>query len=123
MPYLKQLQLRLTVNGQVRQNDSTANLVHGPVATLNELAGVHDLEPGDLIATGTPAGCALTIPSPAKMRIAALLPEAKKWALFLKAQAARTQYLKVGDVVEASIRSADGKIDLGVQRNRVVAEA
>lgn len=123
MPYLKQLQLRLTVNGQVRQNDSTANLVHGPVATLNELAGVQDLEPGDLIATGTPAGCALTIPSPAKMRIAALLPEAKKWALFLKAQAARTQYLKVGDVVEASIRSADGKIDLGVQRNRVVAEA
>lgn len=123
MPYLKQLQLRLTVNGQVRQNDSTANLVHGPVATLNELAGVQDLEPGDLIATGTPAGCALTIPSPAKMRIAALLPEAKKWALFLKAQAARTQYLKVGDVVEASIRSADGKIDLGAQRNRVVAEA
>jgi 2-keto-4-pentenoate hydratase/2-oxohepta-3-ene-1,7-dioic acid hydratase in catechol pathway len=123
MPSLKQLQLRLTVNGQVRQNDSTANLVHGPVVTLNELAGVQDLQPGDLIATGTPAGCALSIPSPAKMRIAALLPEAKKWALFLKAQAARTQYLKVGDVVEASIRSADGKIDLGLQRNRVVAEA
>lgn len=123
MPYLKQLQLRLSVNGQVRQNDSTANLVHGPVATLNELAGVQDLAPGDLIATGTPAGCALSIPSPAKMRIAALLPEAKKWALFLKAQAARTQYLQVGDKVEASIRSADGVIDLGVQHNRIVAGA
>ena len=123
MPYLKNLQLRLSVNGQIRQNDSTANLVHGPVVTLNELAGVQDLQPGDLIATGTPAGCALSIPSPVKMRIAALLPEAKKWALFLKVQAARTQYLQVGDKVEASIRSADGKIDLGVQRNRVVAEA
>ncbi len=123
MPYLKNLQLRLSVNGQIRQNDSTANLVHGPVVTLNELAGVQDLQPGDLIATGTPAGCALSIPSPVKMRIAALLPEAKKWALFLKVQAARTQYLQVGDKVEASIRSADGVIDLGVQRNRVVAEA
>ena len=122
MPYLKKLQLKLTVNGQIRQNDSTANLVHGPVATLNELAGVQDLAPGDLIATGTPAGCALSIPSPVKMRIAALLPEARKWALFLKAQAARTQYLQVGDKVEASIRSEDGVIDLGVQQNRIVAE-
>ncbi|MBF7730469.1 fumarylacetoacetate hydrolase family protein [Pseudomonas sp. N040] len=123
IPYLKKLQLRLTVNGEVRQNDSTANLVHGPVATLNELAGVQDLAAGDLLATGTPAGCALSIPSPTKMRIAALLPEAKKWALFLKAQAARPQYLKVGDRVETSIRSADGVIDLGVQHNRIVAEA
>jgi len=123
MPYLKRLQLRLSVNGQVRQNDNTANLVHGPVATLNELAGVQDLQPGDLIATGTPAGCALSIPSPAKMRIAALLPEAKKWALFLKVQSKRTQYLQVGDKVETSIRSTDGVIDLGVQHNRIVAEA
>ncbi|MEN0107707.1 MAG: fumarylacetoacetate hydrolase family protein, partial [Pseudomonas sp.] len=38
MVYLKQLQLRLTVNGQVRQNDSTANLVFGPAETLTELA-------------------------------------------------------------------------------------
>ena len=122
MHYLKKLQLRLTVNGEVRQNDSTANLVHGPLATLNEMAGIQDLFPGDLIATGTPAGCALRIPSQARMRFAALLPEKKKWALFLKAQAARSQYLQVGDKVEASIRSSDGLIDLGVQHNLVVAD-
>jgi 2-keto-4-pentenoate hydratase/2-oxohepta-3-ene-1,7-dioic acid hydratase in catechol pathway len=123
MHYLKKLQLRLTVNGEVRQNDSTANLVHGPVATLNELADVQDFAPGDLLATGTPAGCALSIPSPAKQRIGALLPEAKKWALFFKAQAARSQYLQVGDKVETSIRSSDGVIDLGVQHNLVMADA
>jgi 2-keto-4-pentenoate hydratase/2-oxohepta-3-ene-1,7-dioic acid hydratase in catechol pathway len=123
MHYLKTLQLKLTVNDQVRQNDSTANLVYGPAETLTELSALQDLDVGDLIATGTPAGCALTIPSPAKMRIAALLPEATKWKLFLKAQEGRTQYLKHGDVVEARIRSADGVIDLGVQRNRVVGEA
>ncbi|WP_370599452.1 fumarylacetoacetate hydrolase family protein [Pseudomonas nitroreducens] len=123
MHYLKALQLRLTVNGQVRQDDSTANLVYGAAETLTELSTVQDLDTGDLIATGTPAGCALSIPSPVKQRIAALMPEATKWKLFLKAQESRSQYLKVGDVVEARIRSADGVIDLGVQRNRVVGEA
>ncbi|NWE49872.1 fumarylacetoacetate hydrolase family protein [Pseudomonas gingeri] len=121
--HLKNLQLRLTVNGQVRQNDSTANLVYGPAETLSELSGLQDFNAGDLIATGTPAGCALTVPSPAKQRIGALLPEAAKWKLFLKAQEGRTQYLKAGDVVEASIRSSDGQIDLGTQRNLVVEQA
>ncbi|NWE71582.1 fumarylacetoacetate hydrolase family protein [Pseudomonas gingeri] len=121
--HLKNLQLRLTVNGQVRQNDSTANLVYGPAETLSELSGLQDFNAGDLIATGTPAGCALTVPSPAKQRIGALLPEAVKWKLFLKAQEGRTQYLKAGDVVEASIRSSDGQIDLGTQRNLVVEQA
>lgn len=123
MRYLKELQLRLTVNGEVRQSDSTANLVHGPAETLSELSGVQDFAAGDLIATGTPAGCALSVPSPAKQRIAALLPEHIKWKAFLKTQASRSQYLKAGDLVEASIRSADGAIDLGVQRNRVVEQA
>ncbi|WP_134601402.1 fumarylacetoacetate hydrolase family protein, partial [Pseudomonas aeruginosa] len=122
MAYLKKLQLRLTVNGEVRQQDSTANLVYGPAETLTELSGVQDFAAGDLIATGTPAGCALSVPSPTKQRIAGLLPEATKWKIFMKVQAERTQYLKVGDVVEASIRSADGVIDLGLQRNRVVEQ-
>lgn len=120
--YLKQLQLHLTVNGQTRQKDVTANLVYGPAETLTELSGVHDFSPGDLIATGTPAGCALSIPSPGKQRIAALLPERIKWKAFMKTQEGRSQYLKAGDVVEARIRSADGVIDLGVQRNRVVEQ-
>lgn len=122
MVQLKSLQLRLTVNGELRQSDSTANLVHGPAETLSELGGVQDFEAGDLLATGTPAGCALSIPSPAKQKLGALLPEARKWQIFLKVQARRPQYLKPGDIVEARIGSADGRIDLGVQRNRIVAE-
>jgi 2-keto-4-pentenoate hydratase/2-oxohepta-3-ene-1,7-dioic acid hydratase in catechol pathway len=122
LPSLKDLRLTLRVNGEVRQNDTTANLVHGPAETLTELSGVHDLFPGDLLATGTPAGCALSIPSPLMQRIAALLPERMKWDAFMRVQARRPQYLKPGDVVEASIRSADGAIDLGVQRNRIVEE-
>lgn len=121
--HLKNLELVLKVNGEVRQHDNTANMVWGPAETLTELSGVHDLFAGDLIATGTPAGCALSVPSPLKQRIGALLPEAAKWRLFDKIQAKREQYLQPGDVVEAGIRSLDGRIDLGQQRNLVVEEA
>jgi 2,4-diketo-3-deoxy-L-fuconate hydrolase len=123
IPKLKELVLTLTVNGAVRQNDSTAALVYGPAETLTELSGVHDLRAGDLLATGTPSGCALSIPSPEKMRAAAKLPDAEKWRLFLKMQEERPQYLRVGDVVEAHIVSDDGSINLGVQHNVVMEEA
>jgi len=123
IPKLRSLRLTLTVNGQVRQQDSTANLVYGPAETLSELSGVHELLAGDLLSTGTPSGCALTIPSPARQRIAALLPERVKWRMFLKMQASRPHYLKAGDKVESRIASPDGTIDLGVQRNKVIEES
>jgi 2,4-didehydro-3-deoxy-L-rhamnonate hydrolase len=123
IPKLKELVLTLTVNGTVRQNDTTAGLVYGPAETLTELSSVQDLHTGDLLATGTPSGCALSIPSPEKQRAAAQLPEAEKWRLFLKMQEDRPQYLQVGDVVEAHIASYDRSINLGVQHNVVVKEA
>ena len=122
--YLDKLLLTLRVDDEVRQDDSTENLVYGPVETLNELSQVQDFAAGDLIATGTPAGCALSIPSPGKQKVAALLPVAKKWQLFMKAQAKRQQYLQPGQTVTAQIRSADGVIALGTQKNlEMIAEA
>ncbi len=117
---LRDLQLALTVNGKIRQKDSVANLVFGPAETLTELSSVQDLHVGDLLSTGTPSGCALSVPSPGRQRIAALLPEAAKWKMFMKIQAGREQYLKGRDVVESRIATPDGAIDLGVQRNRIV---
>lgn len=119
MHRLASLELTLTVNGEVRQHDSTKNMVYKPAETLTELSSVHDLMAGDLIATGTPSGCALSVPKPAVQRLAALLPERKKWQIFHRIQLRSSRYLKPGDVVEARIRSADGAIDLGVQRNVV----
>jgi len=94
-------------------------MVYGPAETLTELSHVHDFLAGDLLATGTPAGCALSVPSPTKQRFAALLPEKTKWQIFHRIQLRSPNYLKPGDVVEARIRSRDGAIDLGVQRNVV----
>ena len=119
MHYLNELQLKLTVNGEVRQQDSSANLVFKPAESLTEFSQIHDFEPGDVIMTGTPSGCALGLPSPLAVRMSALLPEAKKWELFLKGQLRRTQYLKIGDQVESTIVSRDGRIDLGRQYHRI----
>jgi len=117
------LKLTLRVNGEVRQADWAENMVYPPHETISELSGVHDLYAGDLIATGTPSGCALSVPSPFVQRLAGLLPERVKWRMFRRIQARRKhRYLSAGDVVEASIRTEDGLLDLGVQRNPVIDE-
>jgi len=120
MRYLDRLELTLKVNDIVRQRDSTANLVYKPAETIAELSTFSDVSPGDVLLTGTPAGCALR-PPPRMVRnvMQLLLPEPRFWASFIRAQSQRSEYLKPGDVVSASIASADGAILLGEQRHVV----
>ncbi|GCB52550.1 fumarylacetoacetate hydrolase family protein [Streptomyces sp. NL15-2K] len=115
-----------TVESGMNPDDKTfnmifteANLVFKPAETLPELSAVRDFAAGDPLATGTPAGCALKVPSPAVVKLLGLLLAAKRWQPFGKSQAGRP-YLQPGGVVEASIAGQDGRIDLGVRRNRVV---
>src|SRR5690554_1190087 len=122
MHYLSNLQLTLSVNGEVRQNDNTGNMVFAPAETLAEYSQIVNFRPGDVIMTGTPSGCALGLPSPLMVRLAALLPEQKKWQIFIKKQLARPQYLNDGDIIESAIKSTDGVINLGRQQHRVVRE-
>lgn len=48
--------MRLTVNGEVRQDWRTDDMIHDIAAQIAELTTVMTLMPGDIIATGTPAG-------------------------------------------------------------------
>lgn len=121
MKYLSQMNLTLSVNGQTRQQDSSGNLVFKPAETLTEYSAITNFAVGDVLMTGTPAGCALGLPSSTVVRVSGLLPEQLKWNLFKKGQAKRSAYLNVGDVVESHIVSSDGKIDLGYQRHTVVS--
>lgn len=50
------LQLRMYVNGELRQEDVTGNMIHDIYAQIAYLSTAFTLEPGDLIATGTPSG-------------------------------------------------------------------
>jgi len=50
------LTLHLTVNGEERQRSSTGDMIYRIEGQIAYLSTVMTLEPGDIIATGTPAG-------------------------------------------------------------------
>jgi 2-keto-4-pentenoate hydratase/2-oxohepta-3-ene-1,7-dioic acid hydratase in catechol pathway len=65
----------LTVNGEERQRSSTGDMIYNIFEQIAYLSTVMTLEPGDLIATGTPSGVGI----------------------------ASDRFLKVGDVVRVEI--------------------
>lgn len=77
------------VNGEIVQEDSTADLVFSPAVLVAYLSVFNELRPGDVILTGTPAGVALG----------------------RRNDEGRHPWLKSGDVLETEIES------LGTSRN------
>ncbi|QUT04601.1 fumarylacetoacetate hydrolase family protein [Sphingobium phenoxybenzoativorans] len=71
--------MRLTVNGITKQDSNTAQMVFGVAEIIEHLSSIMTLMPGDVIATGTPAGVGHGAKPP--------------------------QYLKAGDIVELEIGS------------------
>jgi 2-keto-4-pentenoate hydratase/2-oxohepta-3-ene-1,7-dioic acid hydratase in catechol pathway len=120
---LEYIELRLEVNGQTRQSAMAADLSYKPAETLTELAALQDLAPGDLVVTGTPGGTAVKAPPPLKMFSARLLPDARRWAMFIEGALKDPDYLKDGDQMVAWARTTDGRIDLGAQHNTIVPES
>ena len=115
------LRLTLSVSGDERQNSIVeGDMIFRPLAALQSLTRFQDLAAGDLVLTGTPAGTALKAPPKPIEMIGALLPPAVKWKAFFKRQAGNQKYLQHGDVVEATVATDDGVIDLGAQRMKVV---
>jgi 2-keto-4-pentenoate hydratase/2-oxohepta-3-ene-1,7-dioic acid hydratase in catechol pathway len=74
----QRLELRLWVNGELKQDSSTKNMIFPVAEVVRYLSQFMVLRPGDLINTGTPAGVALGQPDP-------------------------KPYLREGDVVELEI--------------------
>jgi 2,4-diketo-3-deoxy-L-fuconate hydrolase len=71
------LAMWLEVNGETRQNSSTANMIFDVATLVSYVSEFMTLLPGDVISTGTPAGVGLGMKPP--------------------------QYLKAGDIVELGI--------------------
>jgi len=116
---LVDLRLQLWVNGELRQDRTVADMLTEPPQALTTLARFQPLHPGDLLLTGTPGGTALQAPGRVVELVAAFLPTPLKWRLFIDKQAGVPQYLHAGDLVTATIATADKAIDLGVQANVV----
>lgn len=77
LPKIHDASVKTWVNGELRQNGSTNELMYRFGEMLAELSTAFTLEPGDILATGTPAGVGAAKQPP--------------------------QYLKAGDVVRVAI--------------------
>jgi 2-keto-4-pentenoate hydratase/2-oxohepta-3-ene-1,7-dioic acid hydratase in catechol pathway len=120
---LGSLRLTLRVNGEVRQDAITADMIVRPALALTLLSRFQPLASGDLLLTGTPGGTALKAPPKIAEKLAGLLPPATRWKLFFKREAGNPRYLRDGDIITATIASPDGQLDLGTQRTTVVGKS
>lgn len=64
-----QLPIGLRLNGSLRQNSTTADMIFSCPALIEYLSSVWTLEPGDVILTGTPEGVILGHPEPERVWI------------------------------------------------------
>ena len=87
---VNRLAMWLKVNGEFRQNSSTAQMIFGIAELVSYVSQFMTLLPGDVISTGTPHGVALGMNPP--------------------------KYLKVGDVVELGIEGLGESRQLVVER-------
>jgi 2-keto-4-pentenoate hydratase/2-oxohepta-3-ene-1,7-dioic acid hydratase in catechol pathway len=56
---VQNLDMQLTVNGRVRQQANSSEMIYSVADIVSFLSHIMTLEPGDVIATGTPAGVAM----------------------------------------------------------------
>lgn len=63
------LTLRMKVNGELRQEANTGEMIHDIWAQIACLSTVMTLEPGDILATGTPSGVGVAMKPPSFRRV------------------------------------------------------
>jgi 2-keto-4-pentenoate hydratase/2-oxohepta-3-ene-1,7-dioic acid hydratase in catechol pathway len=91
-PSFDDLRITTRVNGEIRQNDTTANLIFNFPYLLRYISTFTRLNPGDIIATGTPTGAGVRFDPP--------------------------KYLNPGDVVEVEVAGI-GKLVNAVAEERI----
>jgi 2-keto-4-pentenoate hydratase/2-oxohepta-3-ene-1,7-dioic acid hydratase in catechol pathway len=63
------LDLRTWVNGELRQSSNTKHLIFDCFALVEHLSTAFTLEPGDVIATGTPGGVGIALKPPRLLKV------------------------------------------------------
>ena len=62
------LRLSMRVNGELRQDDTTASMIFGFADLIDYISRFTTLKPGDVIVTGTPAGAGMPFEPPRYLR-------------------------------------------------------
>ena len=88
----QQLRLTLKLNGEIMQNEDTSDMIFTVARLIEYLSHSVELQPGDVICTGSPAGNGMHY----------------------------NRFIRDGDVLEGSI--AGTGVELGAQRNRCILE-
>ena len=115
------LEIKLWVNDELRQDAHTSQLITKPEQALTEVSQFVDLEVGDVVLTGTPGGVAIQAPNPKVVNLMRLLFSPKKLgAMMVKGQLKSGKFLKSGDSVRCSLKSSDGSVDCGEQKVTVI---
>ncbi len=68
LPNIENLRISLTVNGEARQDGNTGNMIFPIARLLESLSEGMTLEPGDILATGTPSGVGYAMDPPNYLR-------------------------------------------------------
>ncbi|WP_085992258.1 fumarylacetoacetate hydrolase family protein [Oceanobacillus senegalensis] len=125
VPRIHDLELNLWVNDELRQSASTNQLLYKPAETLTDVSQVMDLSKGDMVLSGTTGGVAMNLTPDLLKQVSdpTQSVESKRKTLVENQLKNGNKYLKEGDVVRASIKSKDGKINLGEQRNVVISHS
>jgi 2-keto-4-pentenoate hydratase/2-oxohepta-3-ene-1,7-dioic acid hydratase in catechol pathway len=63
------LRIRTWVNGELRQDSSTKHLIFDCFAIVEHLSTAFTLEPGDVVATGTPGGVGIAMKPPRLLQV------------------------------------------------------
>jgi 2-keto-4-pentenoate hydratase/2-oxohepta-3-ene-1,7-dioic acid hydratase in catechol pathway len=63
------LRLRTWINGELRQDSNTKHLIFDAAAIVEHLSTAFTLEPGDVIATGTPGGVGIAMKPPKLLQV------------------------------------------------------
>jgi 2-keto-4-pentenoate hydratase/2-oxohepta-3-ene-1,7-dioic acid hydratase in catechol pathway len=117
---LANLEIKLLVNGEIRQSASSSQLIFKPAETLTQLSRIVDLKVGDLLLTGTPGG--VTAPASPKLieilRTNLMADDVRRDALRVEMAAFRP-FLKAGDVVTATLHDRAFHRSLGGLENHV----
>ena len=91
-------------------------MIYPPVQALRRWPGSSPSTRATCVLTGTPGRHRAHRSAEPVAFLVSLLPPALKWKMFFDRQRKNPQYLQDGDVVEATIATDDGAIDLGTQR-------
>jgi 2-keto-4-pentenoate hydratase/2-oxohepta-3-ene-1,7-dioic acid hydratase in catechol pathway len=68
IPDPENLDLRCWVNDEIRQSSNTCHMIHGIDDQIEYLSSAFTLEPGDLLATGTPEGVGIGMQPPSFLK-------------------------------------------------------